>query len=120
MGISTARNAGNAKKVAKGLAVLMTTLVFERGYMSGFLGASSGANGVEHDTTALRKAHALGRKLAQDIRSGRRYPMQNPIGQLMNRLILRPSYRKAIIDYREGPVKAVYDNLRRRGILVQP
>ena len=88
--------------------------------MTGFLGASSGANGVEHDTNALRKAHALGRKLVRDIRSGQRYPLQNPVSQLMNRLILKPSYTKAIIDYREGPVKAVYDNLRQRGILEQP
>ncbi len=120
VGISTARSAGDAKKVAKGLASMMTSLVYERGYMTGFLGASSGTNGVEHDTATLRKAHALGRKLVQDIRSGQRYPLQNPISQLMNRLILKPSYTKAILDYREGPVKAVYENLRQRGILVQP
>ncbi len=120
VGISTARSAGDAKKVAKGLGVMMTSLVFERGYMTGFLGASSGTNGVEHDPGVLRKARALGRKLVRDIRSSRRYPFQNPVSQLMNRLILRPSYRKAILDYREGPVKAVYDNLRQRGILVQP
>ncbi len=120
VGISTASSAGDARKVAKSLADLMTTLVFERGYNTGFLGASSSPIGVEHDPAALRKAHALGRKLVQDIRNGRRYPLQNPVGQLMNRLILKPSYTKAILDYREGPVKAVYDNLRQRGILVQP
>jgi multimeric flavodoxin WrbA len=120
VGISTARSAGDAKKVAKGLAGSMTSLVFERGYSVGFLGVSSGANGVEHDQDALRKAHALGGKLVRDIRSGRRYPLQNPVSQLMNGLILKPSYTKAILDYREGPVKGVYDNLKQRGILMQP
>jgi multimeric flavodoxin WrbA len=119
VGISTARSAGDAKKVAKELAGRLTNGVFERGYITGFLGASSGANGVEHDPGALRKARALGSKLVRDIRSGQRYPFQNPVSQLMNRLILRPNYRKAIIDFRDGPVKAVYDNLRQRGILVQ-
>jgi multimeric flavodoxin WrbA len=120
VGISTARSAGDARKVAKSLASLMTSLVFERGYSTGFLGISSGSNGVEHNPDALRKARALGRKLVRDIRSGRRYPFQNPVSQLMNRLILKPSYTKAILDYREGPVKAVYEYLSQRGILVQP
>jgi multimeric flavodoxin WrbA len=118
-GISTARSAGAAKKVAKGLAGLLTNGVFERGYITGFLGASSGAGGVEHDPSALRRARALGRQLVRDIRSGRRYPFQNPVGQLLNRLVLKPSYSKAILDYREGPVKGVYNNLRQRGLLEQ-
>ncbi len=120
VGLATARSAGDAQKVAKGLAGLLTNGVFERGYMTGFLGASSGANGVEHNTGALRQAHALGRKLVRDIRSGRRYPLQNPIGQLMNTLILKPNFSKVIVDFREGSVKAVFDNLRQRGMLVQP
>ncbi len=120
VGISTARSAGDARNVAKGLADRLANGVFERGYTSGFLGASSGASGVEHDPGALRQARALGRKLVRDIRSGRRYPLQNLAGQLMNGLILKPSYRKAILDYRDGPVKGVYNNLKQRGILVQP
>lgn len=120
VGISTARSAGDAKKVAKGLALQMTSMVFDRAYMTGFLGASSGANGVENNLAALRKAHALGKKLVQDIRSGRQYPLQNPVSQLMNYFILKPSYTKAILDYREGQVKGVYENLRQRGILLQP
>jgi len=117
VGMSTARSAGDAKKVAKGLASLLTNGVFERGYITGFLGASSGANGVENDPDALRTAHELGRKLARDIRSGHRYPLQNPTSRLMNRFILKPSFSKAILDYREGPVKGVYLNLWQRGML---
>lgn len=119
VGMSTARSAGDAKKVARGLASLLTNGVFERSYISGFLGASSGVNGVENDPDALRKARALGRKLARDIRSGQRYPLQNLAGRLLNRFILKPSYSKAILDYREGPVKGVYENLRHRGVLAE-
>jgi hypothetical protein len=117
VGMSTARSAGDAKKVAKGLASLLTNGVFERGYISGFLGASSGVNGVENDPDALRKARALGKKLARDIRSGQGYPLQNPAGRLMNRFIMKPNFSKAILDHREGPVKGVYGNLWQRGML---
>jgi len=119
VGMSTARSAGDAKKVARGLAGLLTNGVFERGYISGFLGASSGANGVENNPDALIKAHALGSKLVQDIRSGRQYPLQNLAGRLLNRIILKPNYSKAILDYREGPVKGVYENLVQRGVLAE-
>ncbi len=119
VGISTASSAGAAKKVARDLAGIVTNGAFERGYVTGFLGASSRGGGVERDKAALLKAHALGRRLVCDIRSGRRYAMQNPVGQLMNLLILRPNYRRATVDYREGPMKAVYDNLRQRGLILQ-
>jgi multimeric flavodoxin WrbA len=118
VGMSTARSAGAAKKVAKDLAGLLTNGVFERGYVTGFLGVSSGVNGVENDPEALRKAQALGRKLARDIRSGRRYPLQNPIGRLVNSFIMKPNFSRAILDNRRGPVKGVYENLRQRGILL--
>ncbi len=117
--LSTASSAGAAKKVAKDLAGIVTNGAFERGYITGILGASSSGGGVQRDKAALLKAHALGRKLVCDIRSGRRYALQNPWGQLMNLLILKPNYRKATVDYREGPMKAVYDNLRQRGLILQ-
>jgi multimeric flavodoxin WrbA len=117
VGLSTARSAAAAKKVAKGLAGLLTNGVFERGFIAGFLGASSGANGVESNLEGLRRARALGRKLVRGIRSGKTYPLRNPVGRLLNRLVLKPSYSKAILDYREGPVKGAYENLRGRGML---
>ncbi len=119
LGISTASSEGAAKKVARDLAGIVTNGAFERGYITGFLGASSSGGGVQRDKAALLKAHALGRKLVCDIRSGRRYPFQNPVGQLMNQFILKPNYRKATVEYREGPMKAVYDNLRQRGLILQ-
>ena len=116
-GISTANSAGAAKKVAKGLAHFLANGVFQRGYVSGFLGASSRGKGVAADPETLRKAHELGRKLAQDIQGGREYPLQNLAGRLVNRFILKPNFSTAILDHREGMMKGVYENLRGRGLL---
>ena len=116
-GISTANSAGTARKVARGLAYLPTNGVFQRGYVSGFLGASSRGKGVAADPETLRKARELGRKLAQDIQSGRRYPLQNLVGRLMNRFILKPNFTTVILNYREGMMKGAYENLRQRGLL---
>lgn len=119
LGISTANSAGAAKTVAKSLATWLTNGVFERGYVTGYLGASSGGKGLAAHPEALTKARALGQKLARDILRGRRYPLQNPTGRLLNRFILKPNFSKAILDYREGPEKGVYENLRQRGLLPQ-
>jgi multimeric flavodoxin WrbA len=117
VGISTANSAAAAKKVAKDLAHLLTNGVFQRGYVSGFLGASSRGNGIAGDPDALRKARELGGKLARDIQSGRQYPLQHLIGRLMNRFILKPNFRIAILNHREGMMKGVYENLRQRELL---
>jgi multimeric flavodoxin WrbA len=117
VGISTANSAAAARKVAKGLAHMLTNGVFQRGYVSGFLGASSRGNGIAGDPDALRKARDLGGKLARDIQSGRQYPLQRPVGRLMSRFILKPNFRTAILDHREDMMKGVYENLRQRKLL---
>jgi multimeric flavodoxin WrbA len=117
VGISTANSAAAAKRVAKDLAHLLTNGVFQRGYVSGFLGASSRGNGIAGDPDALRKARELGGKLARDIHSGRQYPLQRPVGRVMNRFILKPSFRTAILEHREGMMKGVYENLVQRKLL---
>jgi len=117
-GISTANSAAAAKKVAKGLAHLLTNGVFQRGYVSGFLGASSRGTGVAEDPNALKKARELGERLARDIQSGRQYPLQRPVGRMINCFILKPSFRTAITEHREGIMKGVYENLRQREFLL--
>jgi multimeric flavodoxin WrbA len=119
VGISTANSAAAAKKVARGLAHKLTSGIFQRGYVSGFLGASSRGNGISGNPEALRKARELGGKLARDIQSGRQYPLQHPVGRLVNRFILKPNFRTAILDHREGMMKGVYENLRQRELLPQ-
>ena len=117
VGISTANSAGAAKKVAKSLAYQFAPGVFQRGYVSGFLGASSRGDGIAEDIAAMRQARELGRKLVRDIQSGRRYPLQNPFAGLMNHLILKPNFRTAILGHREGMMKGVYESLTQRGLL---
>lgn len=116
-GISTANSAGPAKKVAQGLAQLLAGGVFQRGYVSGYLGVSSRGDGVAQNAAALSQARALGNKVVQDIRSGKTYPLQNPLSSLMNRFILRPNFGKVILEYREGVMKGVYESLAQRGLL---
>jgi multimeric flavodoxin WrbA len=118
VGISTANNARAAKKVAQTLAGFLSSGIFQRGYVSGFLGASSRGKGVAEDPGILRRARELGKKLVRDIQIGRRYPFQNPIGGLVNRLILKPNFSAAILDNREGMMKGVYENLKQRGLLL--
>ncbi len=116
-GISTANRAADARKVAKHLASLLTSTFYGRGYISGCLGASSSPNGVAADAEALRKARELGRKLAQDIQSSRRYPLQNPLGRLLNRLVIEPRIRPVIVQYRQSVMRGVYESLAGRGLL---
>lgn len=116
-GISTANRAPEAKKVAKHLASVMTGAFYGRGYVSGYLGASSSPNGVAADTEAMRKARELGRRLAQDIQSGRTYPLQNLFARLLNRWVIEPRIRAVIVRYRESVMRGVYDSLTARGLL---
>jgi multimeric flavodoxin WrbA len=116
-GIATANRAAEARKVAKHLASLLTSTFYGRGYISGYLGASSSPNGVAEDAEALRQARELGRKLAQDIQSGRAYPLQNLFGRLLNRLLIEPRIRTVIVQYRESVMRGVYESLIARGLL---
>jgi multimeric flavodoxin WrbA len=116
-GIATANRAADAKKVAKHLASLLTSTFYGRGYISGYLGASSSPNGVAANAEVLRQARELGKKLARDIQSGRTYPLQNLLGRLMNRLLIEPRIRAVIVQYREGMMRGVYESLTARGLL---
>jgi len=117
VGISTANNARAAKKVAQTLAGFLSNGIFQRGYVSGFLGASSRGKGVAEDPRTLKKAREVGRKLVRDIQNRRQYPLQHLIGRGVNRFILRPNFRVAILDHQEGIMKGVYQNLRQRELL---
>ncbi len=117
VGISTANNAQAATKVARILANTLSNGVFQRGYVSGFLGASSRGKGVAEDPGTLKKARELGRKLARDIQSRRQYPLQHLIGRVVNRFILKPNFEAAILDHQEGIMKGVYESLRQRELL---
>ena len=115
VGLSTAGSFG-APKVAGQLAALIRDSVFRRGYVSGTLGVHMRGKHVSEMPQALDKARELGRKLADDIRLGRRFPFQNLLGRLPNALFLRPLIKKAILNNRKA-MKGVYAELVRSRIL---
>jgi multimeric flavodoxin WrbA len=115
VGLSTAGSFG-APKVAGQLAADIRDSVFQRGFVSGTLGVHLRGKHVSTMPQALRKARELGRKIAADIRLGRRFPLQNLLGRLPNALILRPLIKKAILGNRKM-MNGVYAELVRSGIL---
>lgn len=115
LGISTCGGMG-ARKVAKDLADISCSSLFDRGYRSGSLGVSIGSKEIGKETKTLEKARQLGRKITADINSGNKYPMQNLFGRLVNS-ILKNTYRSVIIKFKEDRMKAVYVNLSQRGLI---
>jgi len=115
VGISTAGSMG-AKKVAKGLAYIVTGSSFKRGYVSGFLGVKLGPRDVK-DTNGYSLANELGRKITRDIKNNKKYHLQNLFVRMINYFILKPSYRKIILKGKEDNFKSVYSNLRERGLV---
>ena len=117
-GVTTANSFG-AGKAAKQLAATLRDSVFRRAYVSGTLGVPLRGRKVSAMPKVLSKARSLGRRMASDIRTGRRYPLQNLLGRLPNALFLRPMIRQAIVNNREV-MHGVYEELVRTGIVVPP
>ncbi len=115
--IATASSFG-AAATAKHLAACLRDSVFRRAYVSGTLGVQLRGHQASAMPQALLKAHALGRKIASDIRAARRYPLQNLVGRLPNALFLRPIIRQAIIKNQEA-MRGVYEELVRTGIVAR-
>ncbi len=115
IGISTASGFG-ASKIAAQLASTIRDSVFRRAYVTGTLAVTLRGRHVSAMPTILRKARALGSRMAGDIRQGRRYPLQNLLGRLPNALLLRPMMRRAIVSNREA-MGGVYAQLVRAGIV---
>jgi multimeric flavodoxin WrbA len=113
-GISSSGGVGGAKKVAKNLTYLLSNGIFQRGYVSGILGAGSSAS---KETKTLGKARELGRKIANDIKTGKNYPLQNIFGRLLMKFVMKPIMQKYILKNKEGDTKAVYQNLYERGLI---
>jgi multimeric flavodoxin WrbA len=113
--ISTASSFG-AADTAKQLVGALRDGVFRRAYVSGTLGVSLRGQQVSGMPQALAQARALGIRIASDVRSGRRYPLQNLPGRIPNALLMRPMLRKAIVVNR-ARMRGVYDELVRTGIV---
>lgn len=116
VGISPCSSMGG-KKVAKTL-VGLSQGIFQRGYVSGIMGvALSGGKKAEDDQKALKRARWLGGKIALDIKNGKKYPLQNCLGRMVNNFFLKPIFHKLITDNKEGTMKIIYGNLRQRGLI---
>lgn len=115
-GISTAASMG-ARQVAKNLAGIASNGVFQRAYVSGILGVRIGAGSVAANPVALKKARCLGRKIAQDIKNGKKYRLQNLFGRLINGVFLKSGFSKVILKNKEGKMKAIYHSLSLRGLI---
>lgn len=114
-GVTTANSFG-AAKAAKLLAATLRDSVFRLAYVSGTLGVPLRGRKVPSMPKVLSKARSLGRRMASDIRAGRRYPLQNLLGRLPNALFLRPMIRQAIVNNRQV-MNGVYEELVCTGVM---
>ena len=115
--ISTASQPGAARKTAASICRLFSGGVFGRAYVAGTLGVKARPAGSPVDGRDLKKAEALGRKLALDIERGRTYLWQRPVQRLMNAIVMKPSFRASILKYQDDMMKGVYLNLRERSLI---
>lgn len=121
VGISTSNTKNASKKVAKGLTSAFKMGLFERSYVSGYLGVQSSYKGVEkkicESPDDLNKARKLGRKIAEDIKSNNKYSFQNLIMRLIIALHLKPVFTKYILKNKDGKERATYRSLYQRGLI---
>lgn len=119
-GISTAYG-NTSKKVAKGLTGIFKFGIFQRSYVSGFLGVATMFKGSEkrvaENEDSLKKARALGKKITRDIKSSKKYYFQNLIMRLIISLYLKPLFKRVILRNREGKERATYNSLLERGLI---
>ena len=115
--ISTASRPSAARKTAAVIPHLLTGGIFKRGFISGVMGAKARPKGSPVDVRDLERAEALGRRLAGDIKRARRYSWQHPLRQTLNRFVLKPNFRVAILKYKDGMMKGVFADLRQRGLI---
>ncbi len=117
VGLATAGSFG-AAKIARQLAAGIRDSVFRRGYVTGTLAVHLRGKHVSALPQELRRARALGHRLAADIRSGRRFALQNLLGRIPKALLLRPLIKQAILHNKQM-MNGVYEELLRSGIFHQ-
>jgi multimeric flavodoxin WrbA len=116
VGISTCGGIG-ATTVARNLSKHFLAGFHRRGYRTGYIGVKLGYDRIEQHPRALARAHALGRKLVDDINTRRTYPLQMLFDRIMIALIVRRIILNNIHANRDGVMKAVYRDLVEREII---
>lgn len=116
--ISTAGSATAARKTAKSMTALTANGVFLTGEVSGTLGAGFNRNTTPEQTAAAAaQAGKLGAALAGDIIRGAHDPLRNGVMRLVNRLFVRPTFLRFILEGREDATAGVYRSLIERRII---
>jgi multimeric flavodoxin WrbA len=115
--IATAGSFG-AAATARQLAAAVRDGLFRRAYVCGTIGIHLRGTRAADMPEALRKARALGARVASDIGVGRRYPLQNLLGRLPNALLMKPMIKQAIVKNQDR-MQGVYDELVRTGIVAR-
>jgi hypothetical protein len=111
-GIATAGAIG-AHKTAK-----MLTRIADgfhcNGRVSGVLGVHIGHGNA---AAALPQARQLGRKIAEDIRTQKKYPFQRLFENLLSALVLKRLMRKNVLENKDGKMKGVYEYWLAKGYI---
>jgi multimeric flavodoxin WrbA len=115
-GISTC-SSGGADETAGSLTKMAYGGIFQRGFISGKLAVKIQGRQVKDNPAALKKAYDLGRKIALDIQNQKHYTLQNMINRAVTNLFMKPIMSQAIIRLKDGPMKAVHQNLLEKGLI---
>jgi multimeric flavodoxin WrbA len=115
VGVIVTASAFGAGETAATLARATLGTLFQRTYVSGTVAVRLGTTVVKDSPDHLARARALGRRLVEDRRSGRTYPLQDLSGRV-KRSFIEASMRKTIVSNREA-MRGVYDSLAERGQL---
>lgn len=117
-GIASASSDGAAKKVAKSLSRFGVGGTFMRSYSVGCLGVGfRGGRRAEKDETLLARARRLGAKVADDIKTAKRYPLQGLSKRILNALLMKPTFGTYIKNNKDGETKVLYESLHQRNLL---
>lgn len=117
--ISTAGDGRLAKQTAASLAKLLTSGVFQRGYISGAVGISARFDDIDNSDKAnqFEAVEKLSKKLVDDIKTNKKYVLQNVFNRLLSKLVLQPIYKRMITKNKDANTKGVYDSLVARGLI---
>jgi hypothetical protein len=111
-GIATAGAVG-ARKTARMLTGI-TDGFHRNGRISGILGVPVGHGNAE---LALPQARKLGRKIAEDIWTQRKYPFQKLLENLFRSLVLERLMKRNVLENKDGKMKGVYEYWLARGYI---
>jgi hypothetical protein len=59
----------------------------------------------------MKKALLLGKKITNDIKEGKTYPLQNFSARLILDKIVKPNFLKIIMKNKDGKLRGVYNYL---------